>query len=325
MTAPASNRPRLPLRQALRYGLHSIVLFSALGLLRLFSLDRASAIGAWFGRTVLAPFGRSKSTFATLRTAYPDVDDAAAKRLLTGMMENLGRIVAEMAHLESFVTPAGAARLTFEGVEHLRAAEAQGRGVMVISGHFGNWELVTPALHRLGAELSIVTRPPNNPWVAAWIASLRARVGAVHQIPKGRDGTRAMFSTLRRGETLLMLIDQHLAQGIPAPLFGVAAMTTHAPAILAERLNVPVVPMSVRRTEGAHFQIGFHPAVEFAHSGNSARDILEMTTALNGFIEAEIRRRPEHWLWMHKRFKPVETLSRRADRLVRDTRPVPDA
>lgn len=325
MTASTSPRPRLPLRKTLRYGLHSIVLFSALGLLRLFSLDRASAIGAWFGSTVLAPFGRSKSTLATLRTAYPELDDAAAKRLLAGMTENIGRIVAETAHLESFATPAGVARLTFAGIDHLRAAEAQGRGVLVISGHFGNWELVTPALHHLGSKLSLVTRPPNNPWVAEWIAGLRARLGAVSQIPKGRDGTRAMFSTLKRGETLLMLIDQHLSQGIPAPLFGVPAMTTHAPAILAERLNVPVVPMSVRRTEGAHFQIGFHPAVEFARSGNSARDILEMTTTLNDFIEAEVRRRPEHWLWMHQRFRPVETLSRRADRLVRDTRPVPDA
>jgi KDO2-lipid IV(A) lauroyltransferase len=145
----------------------------------------------------------------------------------------------------------------------------------------------------------------------------------LRQIPKGAEGTRQLFSTLRNNETVLMMIDQHLAEGIPAPLFGVDAMTTHAPATFAQKLDILVLPMSLRRSEGSHFEVIFYPALRYPRTGNDSRDVLAMTAELNRFVEDEVRARPGHWLWMHRRWKPVATLSRRASRMVGDTEATP--
>lgn len=305
-----------------RYRLEAGVLFAFSGFLRLFSLDRATGIGAWVGRTLLAPLGRgNRHTIETLRTAYPELDDDAVRATLTASYENLGRIIAEIAQLDRFVEPEGWSRFTVSGLEHLEAARAVGKGMIVASGHFSNWELICVVLHHLKVPYSAVARPPNNPWVADWIEKKRAGMGIHRYIPKGPEGTRQLFTTLRQGEPVIMLIDQHLAEGIPSPLFGKEAMTTHAPATLAGKLDIPVLPMSVRRTEGSHFEVIFYPPLRYPHSGNDSADVLAMTAELNRFVEVEVRARPGHWLWMHRRWKPVATLSRRATRMVEESAP----
>jgi KDO2-lipid IV(A) lauroyltransferase len=305
-----------------RYRLDAAVLFGLSGLLRVFGIDRATAIGAWFGRTVMAPLGRSnRNTIETLRTAYPGLDDAEVRAMLTASYENLGRIIAEIALLDRFVSPDAWPRFTVTGREHLDAARALGKGMIIATGHFSNWEIVGIALHHLKVPYSAVTRPPNNPWVAQWIERKRAGMGTHRQIPKGSEGTRQLFSALRQGEPVVMLIDQHLAEGIPVPLFGRDAMTTHAPATLAGKLDIPVLPMSVRRTEGSHFEVIFYPAMLYPRTGNDDRDVMAMTAGLNDFVEGEVRARPGHWLWMHRRWKPVATLSRRASRMVDQAAP----
>lgn len=312
--------PQAGFWKRLRYRLDAGILFSLSGLLRLFDIDRATSIGAWFGRSIMAPLGRTRSTtIETLRTAYPEFDDSEVRATLTASYENLGRIIAEIALLDRFVAPAVWSRFSVAGLEHLEAARGLGKGMIIATGHFSNWEIVGIALHHLKVPYSAVTRPPNNPWVARWIEQKRAGMGAHRQIPKGSEGTRQLFSALRQGEPVVMLIDQHLAQGIPVPLFGKDAMTTHAPATLAGKLDIPVLPMSVRRTEGSHFEVIFYPAVRYPRTGNEARDVLEMTAELNRFVEGEVRARPGHWLWMHRRWKPVDGLSRRAARMVAET------
>lgn len=300
-----------------RYRLDAGLLFGLSAVLRCFDIDRAGAIGAWFGRHVLAPLGRNvPTTVETLRTAYPTLDAAGVRRMLTASYENVGRIIAEIALLDRFVAPTAWSRFKVTGLEHLEAAQALDKGMIIATGHFSNWEMVGIALHHLGVPYSAVTRPPNNPWVMDWIERKRAGMGAHRQIPKGSDGTRQLFSALRGREPVVMLIDQHLAEGIPAPLFGVDAMTTHAPATFAQKLDIAVLPMSVRRTEGSHFEVVFYPALRYPRTGNDARDVLAMTTELNRFVETEVQARPEHWLWMHRRWKPVRSLSRRAARVV---------
>jgi KDO2-lipid IV(A) lauroyltransferase len=309
-----------------RYRLDAAVLFGLSGLLRPFGIDRATKIGAWFGRSVLAPLGRkSRTTIETLRTAYPALDEAEVRSMLTASYENLGRIIAEIALLDRFVASDAWPRFTVTGLEHLEAARALNKGMIIATGHFSNWEIVGIALHHLKVPFSAVTRPPNNPWVAAWIEKKRAGMGTHRQIPKGSEGTRQLFSALRQGEPVVMLIDQHLAEGIPVPLFGKDAMTTHAPATLAGKLDIPVLPMSVRRGEGSHFEVIFYPALLYPRTGNDDGDVVQMTAELNRFVEGEVRARPGHWLWMHRRWKPVAALSRRASRMVGQVESAPEA
>jgi KDO2-lipid IV(A) lauroyltransferase len=307
----------LPLGKRLSYALQSGPVLGLLGLARTMDVDRASALGGRLGRFLAARTLRRPATIATIRTAFPERDEAAATELVDAMAENLGRTVAESAHLDKFMGDAGRERFTFEGLDNLERARAAGQPLLVISGHFGNWEVIFPAMHHAGIAAGGITRRPNNPYLADWFANNRSRLGFDQQYPKGSDGTRQMLLRLKKGGDMAMLVDQHLAQGIPAPLFGQPAMTVHTPAVLALKHGVTVLPIGVRREpDGARFRAVIHPALSLPGTGNEGRDIYQMTAALNAFVEAEVRARPGHWLWMHQRWKPVATLSPRAARLV---------
>lgn len=313
---PAGER-RLPLGRRIRYALQAAPLFGLLRLARAFDVDRASELGGSVGRRLAAPLLRRPSTLATIRIAFPGLDAAGAVALVDGMAENLGRTVAETAHLEKFMGAEGRRRFAFEGLDHLESARRRGRPLLVISGHFGNWEVIFPAMHHAGIAAAGITRRPNNPYLADWFADNRTRLGFDQQYPKGSDGTRQMLLRLRQGGDVAMLVDQHLAQGIPAPLFGQPAMTVHTPAILALRHGVTILPLAVRREpEGARFRAIFYPPLTPPGSGNEASDTLALTTALNAFVEAEVRARPSEWLWMHQRFRPVAGLTSRAARVI---------
>lgn len=312
----------LPLGKRVSYALQAGPVLGLLALARKMDVDRASALGGQLGRRLAARPMRRPATLATIRTAFPEIDEAAAVRLVDAMAENLGRTVAESAHLDKFMGEAGRARFTFEGLDHLERARALGRPLLVISGHFGNWEVIFPAMHHAGIAAGGITRRPNNPYLADWFANNRSRLGFDQQYPKGSEGTRQMLIRLRQGGDMAMLVDQHLAQGVPAPLFGQSAMTVHTPAVLALRHGVTVLPIGVRREpEGARFRALFHAPLQPPGTGSEGGDILAMTTALNAFVETEVRARPGHWLWMHKRFKPVAALSPRASRLAAEGAP----
>jgi len=312
-----SADPPLPFGKRLNYALQAAPVLGLLRIARLMDVDRASALGGRIGRRFAASLLRRPATIATIRTAFPDLDEAGAIQLIDGMAENLGRTIAESAHLDKFMGDAGRARFTFDGLDHLERARALGQPLLVISGHFGNWEVIFPAMHHAGIAAGGITRRPNNPYLADWFADNRSRLGFDQQYPKGGDGTRLMLARLRKGGDMAMLVDQHLAQGIPAPLFGQSAMTVHTPAVLALKHGVTVLPIGVRREPGgARFRAVCHPPLAQPGTGNEARDIAELTAQLNAFVEAEVRARPTDWLWMHQRFKPTEQLSPRALRLL---------
>ncbi len=295
---------KISLSKRLRYAFDAALVYGLSGFFKLFGVDRASTIGGWFGRNILGRLAGTRSSEKTLAVAFPDLDAAGRARLVGEMWENIGRTLAEIAHLESFAGPAGRARFTFEGLDTLEAVMAKGKPLFMVSGHFANWEVAFLAARHAGLEGACVVRPPNNPWVAKFIDDRRASVGLTDQINKA-DAARRLLSTLRKGRSVGMMVDQRLDEGIAAPLFGRDAMTTQAPALFARRLGLPVLPFAIRRVSGAHFHAVFHPPLYAPETADSAADILALTTELNRFVETEVRAAPGHWLWMHPRFKTV--------------------
>lgn len=312
---PERRAPRADVRRTIKHLFEAGFFFAFVGLVRLFDIDRASDIGARLGRLV-APLGRRASTIARIREALPEVDEAGARQLIDGMYEGFGRMLAELARLEEFSTPAARERFTFEGIEHIRAAEASGRPICFVSGHFGNWELQVPVMHHLGVPFSDVTQPLANPYINSFIARRRHLAGFTEQIERGAGGTRQLFARLRKGETVALFIDLRIKEGIPVPLFGRPALTTFSPALFAQSFDAIVVPVALRRETGAHFRFVAHPPVELRHSGNPARDLVDFTTELNRFVETEIRARPAHWMWHQQRWSGVPQLFRRAQQVM---------
>jgi len=144
-------------------------------------------------------------------------------------------------------------------------------------------------------------RPPNNPYVADWVARQRRINGPATFIAK-HNAARPMLAQLRSDKSLCMLVDQKLREGIAVPFFGRDAMTTPAPAALALKFGAQIVITSNRRLPGARFHVTVHEVIDFIPSGDDTKDIQELTAAVTARIERIIREDPGQWLWIHNRW-----------------------
>ena len=294
--------PDMSLGQKLRYGAEAAGFFAVIGFFRLFGTDRASALGGWLGRTIFYRTRTTERARANLAAAYPQMSEAEREAIIVEMWGNLGRTIAEYAHLDKFSIHGANARLEVTGTKDAEAAIESGKGVIFVSGHFANWEMMPFTAHQLGYESGEVYRPVNNPYVDRWMVRQRIANGPKEQIAKGAQGTRRIFTLLRAGKCILLLADQKTNEGLPAPFFGRDAMTTPAPAALALKLGAMVLPASNERLGGAHFRMKIYPAIEFRPSGDHDRDIHDLTIKITEAIERLVRERPSQWLWIHRRW-----------------------
>jgi KDO2-lipid IV(A) lauroyltransferase len=285
-----------------RYVLEATAFFAVIGFFRVFPIDAASAIGGWCGRTLLYRTHLSNRARENLVAAYPEKNAEKREQIVRGMWDNLGRNIAEYAHLDKLSIRGTSPRIALADLQNYENAAASGRGVIFVSAHFANWEVLAFAAAQLGVEGGAVYRPVNNPFVDRWLLRQRMINGTKEQIAKGAQGTRRIFTLLRAGKAIYMLVDQKTNQGIAVPFFGRDAMTTPVPASLALKLGATLLPTSNERVGGARFLVTTHPAIEFAPSGDHDRDVLALTTRINEAIEACVRHQPSQWLWIHRRW-----------------------
>jgi KDO2-lipid IV(A) lauroyltransferase len=291
----------LTFRRKLRYGAEAAVFFAFMGLFWIIGLDAASALGSWIGRTVFARLPPQRTARANLTAAFPEKAAAEIEAILSGMWDNLGRVVAEYPHLGKFDIAGPDPRIRIVDKSRAQAAFAAGQGVMFLSAHLANWEMMPIAGRELGLEGATVVRHPNNPYVARWIARQRALRGPEEQIGK-HSGARRVFAQLRGGKAIYMLVDQKNDEGMAVPFFGRDAMTTPVPAALALKLGARILFASNRRLGGSRFEVAVHPGPDFQASGDDARDTRALTRAITACVEEMIRRDPAQWLWIHRRW-----------------------
>lgn len=303
MSDSEAEKP-LTTAERLRYIGEAIPFFLFMGFFRVLGIDAASALGGFIGRNVfyhIRPvMDRAREN---LRAAYPDLQPAEMETIIREMCDNLGRTVAEYPHLDKLTLHGPNPRLEIAGKEIADAEITRGKGVMFISGHFANWEAMPVMATQLGYDGGLVYRPPNNPYVDGYISRMRASAGPKVQIGKGAQGTRKIFTMLRRGLCILLLVDQKTEQGVMAPFFGRPAPTTPAPAALALKLGSTLLPASNERLKGARFRMTIHQPVAFIPTKNHDADIEALTAKINAAIEECVRYRPSQWLWIHRRWK----------------------
>jgi KDO2-lipid IV(A) lauroyltransferase len=273
-----------------------------MGLFKVLGLDLASAFGGFIGRNVYYRMGVVRRARENLRAAYPEKADAEIEAIVRAMCDNLGRTISEYPHLDAISTHGRDPRIKTIETDTPKASVASGHPVMFISGHFANWEVMAIGAYESGYDAATVFRPPNNPYVDRWIAKKRMQSGFKEQIAKGPHGMRRIFTNLRRGKIVCFLVDQKTNEGIGSPFFGRDAMTTPAPAALALKLDAILQPVSIRRTKGARFEVGFPPPIAFTPSGDQDADVAGLTAAINAHIEEQVRKEPSQWLWVHRRW-----------------------
>ena len=286
----------------LRYGAEAAVFFALIGLFRALGLTLGSAFGGFMGRALFYRTPLTNRARANLRAAFPQMPDDEIETIARDMWDNLGRTIAEYAHLNRLSIKGSDPRIEIAGLAHADAALASGKGILFVSAHFANWEVMPLAAAQYAVEGGEVYRPLNNPFVDRWMVRQRAQCGPKEQIAKGPQGTRRIFTLLRARKAVFLLVDQKTNEGLPVPFFGRDAMTTPAPAALALKLGAILMPVSNERLSGARFRMTVHPPIEFAASGDQDRDVYALTLKINETMEKLIRHRPSQWLWIHRRW-----------------------
>lgn len=298
-------KPRGPLAKWLirrvGYPLEAAFVFGVAGLFRALPLDAASGLGGWIGRTVGPRLPSTRTARRNLERAFPEKSRAEIDAILRGMWDNLGRVIAEYPHLDEIGDFGPGGRVEVVGGEHIDRLREDGKAGILVSGHLANWEVQSVTSRKLGVELALVYRAPNNPYVGHLLTDLRGAASGTH-IPKGAEGARVMLRVLTKGGHVGMLIDQKMNDGIPVSFFGRDAMTAPAAAQLALRLNIPLVPARTERLGGARFRITVLPPVEPPATGDRNADVRILMGRLNHLLEQWIRERPADWLWVHRRW-----------------------
>lgn len=241
--------------------------------------------------------------FDNLALAYgPELGRARARRIVRACWRHFGRITFDTLCFSRFDRESARRIVRYEGLDHIRNAYAKGKGVLLFSGHFGHWELTAMMQGFLGLPLALVTRPLDNPRLERLLAELRGRSG--NRLIHKRRGVRQMLAALREGIGVAIVIDQDARRhGVFVPFFGRLASTTPTLALLALRSGAAVVPTySIPQPDGSYLVV-YEPEVEVLATGNRLDDRKRITEQCTEILERWVRRDPELWLWMHRRWK----------------------
>ena len=277
------------------------LLHGLLGGVRSMSWRPSLGAGALLGdlaRTLAVRRGVAESNLAR---AFPERSATERGAILAGHYRELGRVVMEYARLPELARAEGDEFVAgASGLEHLERAHTAGRGMILLTGHFGNFELLGAWLGRT-YPVDFVVQPFSNPLATAELARLRERAG-VGQIPRGA-ALRRVFEALRANRCVAMLADQDARRsGVFVPFFGIPSSTPVGPAELALRTGAPIVMgFDRRRADGRHELIVEAP-IELPDR-RSPDAAVRVTAAHAARLEQRIRANPELWFWLHRRWK----------------------
>ena len=239
-----------------------------------------------------------------LAMAFPDKPVAERKRVLRGEFTSLGRQLAELCQFPKYTLQNVDEVVEYDGLENYRRAYARGKGVLFLTAHFGGWEL-SAFVHSLhGHPVNIVMRPMDNPFLDRMLQNQRTMHGN-KVVPKD-DFVRGLLAAMKCGETVGILMDTNMTppQGVFVDFFGIPACTASGLARIALRTDAAVVPgFTIWDEAMGKYRLRFDPALELIRTGDLEADIVANTQRFTKIIEDYVRKYPDQWLWVHRRWK----------------------
>lgn len=245
-----------------------------------------------------------RTAMFNLELAFPEMNDADRRKIVRGMVCQLGWLAAEFSQFPK-LTPENIENVvTIEGSENFEAARQRGKGVLFLTGHMSAWELSSFAHALYGHPLYFLVRPLANRQVDELVNRYRCLAGN-QPIEKNRSA-RAILKVLGDGGTVGILADHNtiVEEGVFVNFFGIPASTTAGLAKIALRTDAAVVPGFLNWDDArGKYILRFEPAVELHRTGDEEFDVWENTARFTSVIESYVRKYPDQWLWAHKRWK----------------------
>ena len=289
------------MRQRLEFAL----VWLLLELLGLLPRRAARAVGAGIGWIAYAATPRlRRAGWKNLELAFPEMPAAEREKILRAMYKQLGWQLAEFCHMSGYALERANQFIRYEGLENYLAAQRRGQGVLILTGHLGAWELSSFYHSLAGHPMSMIIRRLDNSWIDRLVNDIRTQHGN-RVLPKD-DFARGLIAAMRAGDTVGVLMDTNMTppQGVFVDFFGRAACTASGVARVALRTGAAVLPgFLVWEPAEKRYVLHFLPELQLIDTGDSEADAIANTQLFTTALENVIRRYPEQWLWVHRRWK----------------------
>jgi Kdo2-lipid IVA lauroyltransferase/acyltransferase len=265
----------------------------------------ARGVGLAIGRAVYYLHPRLRHVgMRNLARAFPERSPAERRRILRAVFASLGRLLAEFCLFPRYTQANVSAVAVYRGFENFEAAEKRGKGVLFLTGHFGGWEIGSFFHSLQGHPMVIVVRPLDNPYADALVTRYRTLYG---NSVIGKQGfARGLLAAMQNNETVGILMDTNMTppQGVFVDFFGIPACTAVGIARVALHTDAAVVPaFTIWDPVLRRYRVEFSPAIQLVRTGNDEADAIANTALFNRIFEDYVRKYPDQWLWVHRRWK----------------------
>lgn len=271
---------------------------------------RAEALGRAIGQLMFYLSGpRKRIALGNLETALIHSGLEERTRIFQNFMTHLGLAMVELGHPTLMSEESLRRRIAIEGIEHLQNAYGQGKGIVVATAHFGNFPLMLVRLSLEGYPVGVIVRDPRHRPVARFLDEWRAQWGVktLKDKPRWASVKKALW-LLRDKGVLIVFTDINVSHGgVFVPFFGKWVPTFTGPATLALRTSAPILPAFIRRVCGFHHRLMIGPPLTLSCNEDKDEHVWRITLTLNRITEAMIRRYPEQWWWIHRRFRKARS------------------
>ncbi len=275
------------------------------GLIGLLPRRFARRVGAGIGYAAWRVLGRLRKVgLKNLQLAFPEKSERERMEILRGVYRSLGWQLAEFCKMSGYSLVTASKLIRYEGLEHYLAAKGKGKGVFVLTGHLGAWELSSFFHSLAGYPMSLVIRRLDNPLVDEFVNRIRCLHG--NKVIHKDDFARGLLTAMHNGETVGILMDTNMTppQGVFVPYFGVDACTASGLARVAAKSGAAVLPgFLVWEESEQKYVLRFGEELALVKTGDPDADALANTAVFTHTIESYVRRYPEQWLWLHRRWK----------------------
>ena len=257
-----------------------------------------SNLGDFIGR-LFGPIFRSKKLIENNLEQSGIVDKKNYNKIISKIYGNYGRILAEYPFLKAFRNSKLNKFIEIDGLENLNKIKREKRRAVFISGHFNNFELMALQIEKAGINLCAIYRPLNNVFLNKTMEEIRENFICKNQIKKGRSGTRQIIENIKKGNSVALMIDQRVREGIKINFFGKPASTTTIPAQLIKKYKCDLVPIYIERRKNNYFKMFVSEPIKIGDN----KSIKEITEHLNKILEKMILKNVDQWIWTHDRWK----------------------
>lgn len=287
----------------IRHRLEYLAVRAVIGVVRLLPFGAVEACGTALGRLFhLLDRPHRRVAERNVAAAFPTRPPAEQRAIVRRAFEHFGRLLFSLLKFGTLTAEQMLERVEFEGEERVRSAYAQGRGVLFVTGHFGYWELQALVHGQRLQPMSVMARALDNPFLHGLLERLRTRTGngVIY-----RQGTlRRALRVLQDGQGVGILIDQHIQSrdAIQVDFFNRPASTTPLVAALALRTGAPIVPLFALPIGVGRYRMVYEHPIE-PPPADAADPVLALTQRCSDVLEMYVRRHPELWLWMHRRWR----------------------